>query len=296
MVAIAWGMSSCNSDDEGVPPTVDLSIMNFRSTEQPGSILLEWDVPEENPGYFYMKMHYYDPREKKDYSIIVSPYTKSLVIENTRKRYGAVYDFTFTPYSETDTPGEPFTLEGCTSGAAEKTVSVERIPLNLDITRFVTNSQDPGEGQLAGICDGNKDTFFHTSWRGDGKPYHWIDVDLGEEVDRFEIDTWNRKGAGANYPNQVKLYNINAMEDPDVDMDAPFYTYDHPNKTSGAESVKMIPAQEEPALTKKVRYLRYCPDGTGGSVFWHIAEFAVSKVIITEFDPEEDEKPVYDVQ
>lgn len=299
VVAVVLGMSSCDSD-EGVSPTVDLATMNFRATAQPGKILLEWDVPEGEPGYFYMKMHYFDPREKKDHNIVISPYAKSMVIENTRKRYGAAYDFTFTPYSETDTPGESFVLEGCRSEAAEVQASTERVPLNLKAASFAANTAQPGSSNtLDKICDGLKDTFYETQYGVTTPANRWIDVDLGEEMERFEIETWNRNAAN-NVPKDIKLYKITKLGDENVDMDQPFLTYTNPNKTASAQNIKMVPAEGEPALTNKVRYLRYCANGTKADgtfvPHWHLAEFSVSKVIMSRFDPEEDEKPIYDAQ
>lgn len=290
-LALATCFVSCN-DDEGVVPTVQLDAMNFRSEAGEGQIILRWDKPRDNPGYMYMKMEYTDPREKKFYNISISPYSDSIVIENTRARYGDAYSFKFTPYSESDTPGNPYVLNGCKSGPAPKTVSVERENIKLTVNSLYTNAQEPSEGPLKNLVDGSKSTFFHTVWSGGGPDgAHWLDVDLGEELDRFEIYTCNRNG-GSNHPTEVKLYPISKLNDSDVDMENPMLVYAPAVGGNGAENEVMFPAQDESALTTPIRGFRYC--AKSGSVFWNLAELAVRKVIINTYDPEVDEVPIYD--
>lgn len=294
IVALAACFTSCK-EDEGIAPTVDLSTMNFKSTPGEGEIVLSWDTPKENPGYMYMKMEYTDPREKKFRNVTISPYTNSLVISNTRARYGDAYDFKFTPYSETDTPGESYTLEGCKSGPAKKTTTTSREAIKLTVDDLYSNAPEPSEGKLEYLVDGQmtSSSFFHTAWSITvAEPYHYVDINLKEDVDRFEIDAWNRVGGGNNNPTEVKLYRISKLADDAVDMDNPFYTYNPGNTGKGEENIVMYPAQDQPAMTEPVHYLRFRAESS--AIFWHLSELIINKITINSFDPEVDEVAEYD--
>lgn len=290
-VGLCTAFISCRKDDLQILPTVNLSSLNFTSEPGEGEIKIKWNTPAENPGFMYIKMSYTDPRDHKYRVITLSPYTSELTIPNTRARYGNTYSFTFIPYSETDTPGTPFVLDKCVSGPAPSTVTITKTPIKL--AKIITNAQEPSEGPLTNLTDGNLDNYFHSQWSNSGgtEPYHWIDLDLGQEVTRFEIHTWNRKGAGNNFPNHIKLYRLSKLDDRTVDMEkGAFYEYDHPNKTSGGEGEITYPEIDQPEIKEPIRYLRYCPNGTGGSKFWHLAELSISKVEVSVFNPETDEK------
>lgn len=285
---LSIGLTSCNNDDVVVVPTADLASMNFTHEPGEGQITIKWDVPAENPGFMYMTMVYTDPRDKVTKTKTISPYTEEIVIPETRARYKDSYSFTFTPYSETNTPGQSFTLDKCSSLAAPATTTVEKIKLSLaDVT---TNAAEPSEGPLANLTDGNTSNFFHTAWSVDKGDKHWVDLDLGEEVTRFEIHTWNRNG-GSNHPKEVKLYRLSSMDDNSIDMEnGYFYQYTHPATAAGAEAQVMYPAQNDDEMSQPVRYLRYYAKSS--ATFWHLAEMEINKVIVHIYDPETDETEV----
>ena len=287
-LALAMGFTSCSDDVEEVVPTADLASMNFTFEPGEGEITLKWNVTPETAGFMYMKMVYTDPRDKVTRTLTISPYTQELVIPNTRARYGSNYSFTFTPYSDTDTPGKSFVLDNCSSKPAPATTTIERIPLT--IAGYSTNAQEPREGPLKDMFDGNRSTFFHSAWSVDKGENHWVTVDLGEGVDRLEIVTVNRNGGGAN-PSQVKLYKVASLDQAETDIDHPIYQYEHKNRGAGAENQQMCPTQDEPAFKEPVQFLRYLAKG-GGNKFWHLAEFAVNKIVLHTYDPETDEEEV----
>lgn len=287
-LALTVGFTSCSDDDDAIVPTVDLASMNFTHEPGEGEITLKWNLPGENPGFMYIMMEYTDPRDKVTHKQTISPYTDELVIPNTRARYGTGYSFKFTPYSETDTPGTPFVLDNCRSNAAPATTTVERVPLTIE--SYSTNAQEPSEGPLKDLFDGNRSTFFHSSWSANMGPNHWITVELSEAVDRLEIVTVNRNG-GNNHPGKVKLYKVSSLDQADFDIDAPIFEYNHKNRGRGGENQQMCPEQADPAFKEPVKYLRYLAEG-GGSVFWHLAEFDVNKIVLHVYNPETDEEEV----
>lgn len=287
-MAFAMGLTSCN-DEEGIAPSADLKAFNFVSEPGEGEITIKWDVPASNPGFMYMTMVYTDPRDKVTRCKSISPYTEEIVIPNTRARYGDSYSFTFTPYSETDTPGESFTLDKCKSGKAKATTTIEKVPVK--IVKYSTNAQEPQEGPLDNLFDNNPSTFFHSQWSNGGGPAnHWVTLELGEEVKRFEIATVNRVGGGNNNPREVKLYRLASMDDKEFDINSPFASYKHEKIAQGEEFFKMIPALDKDELETPVKYLRYLAKSS--TQFWHLAEMKINKVILHKFDPETDEKEV----
>lgn len=60
--------------------------------------------------------------------------------------------------------------------------------INLTAENFSTNAQEGSEGQIAGICDGDKTTYFHSRYQGQSVgAYHYIEVTLPEEVQKFKF-------------------------------------------------------------------------------------------------------------
>lgn len=284
-MVFASALASCN-DEEEVVPTVDLATLNFTHEPGAGEITLKWTAPEsvETAGFAYMKMSYTDPRDHKTRIKTISPYTSEMVIPNTRARYGEGYSFTFTPYSATDTPGKPFVLDKCRSNAAPATTTVTR-GAKIELKKLTTNSQESTEGPLANLTNGKTNDFFHTIWSTTKPERSWVDIDLGEELTRFEVHTWNRNTNGA--PQNVSLYRLSKLDDTSVDMvNGAIMTYKHPNTAPGAECGVLCPAQNLPDFDQPVRYLRYC-GSVGG--FWNMAELAIYKMEVNKYDPETDE-------
>jgi|UniRef100_UPI00359C7161 hypothetical protein len=288
--------TSCSDDNEGIIPMVNMQDMNFRAESAPGNITLKWDIPE-NPDYLYLELRYFDPREKKNCLKSLSSYTESITIEDTRARYGE-YSFTFTPFSEDGTPGESFTLT-TTSKPAPITTRVNRTPIKLSIDNLYTNAQQPGDGPLENILDGNASTYFQSQWAGDNIPDHqYIDIDLTEPVTRFELITVNRgDGGGANgIPETVKWYRIGSLGDETVDVTTatPIYQYTQPDRSSGAKCSFLYPAEVEEPLNRPIQYIRYYVRGKNGQKTWNLGDLSVNKVEIVVTDPEVDEVAEYD--
>lgn len=286
-------LASCNDDDDDMTPTVDLKTLNFTHEPGEGQITLRWTAPAnaEEAGFMYMKMTYTDPRDKKTRVKTLSPFSNEIVIPNTRARYGDTYSFTFVPYSETDTPGIPLVLDKCRSMPAAATVSIERIKIKVGIDQLYTNALEPSEGSLEALTDGDTGNFFHTIWSTDKPEYAYVDIDLGREVDRLEIHSWNRATANG-FPTTVSWSRLSKLQDENVHViDDALVTYEH-TPGSGVEFSYMYPAENEPPMSIPVRYLRYCGNIAQKQSFWHMAEMEFNEIIVHRFDPETDEKEV----
>lgn len=58
--------------------------------------------------------------------------------------------------------------------------------------QITTNAQQSTEGPLAGICDGNNKTFFHSSYSGTVDGFHYIEITLSEAVSSFKFSFESR--------------------------------------------------------------------------------------------------------
>ena len=62
--------------------------------------------------------------------------------------------------------------------------------ISLSADNFSTNAQEATEGAIANICDGDRSTFWHSQWSGDGSPdFHYLKVSLpeGRELSNFQF-------------------------------------------------------------------------------------------------------------
>lgn len=76
----------------------------------------------------------------------------------------------------------------------------------LTAENFDTNAQEPTEGPLENICDGDRTTFFHSMWSVGASDYHKLIITLPEDLElkdfRFKyITRWTGKG----YPLVIKI-------------------------------------------------------------------------------------------
>ena len=85
-------------------------------------------------------------------------------------------------------------------------------PIPLAADQLATNAQEPSEGPLDLLVDGNPDTFFQSFWDEwtypELKPtgYHHLTFDLRKEVSAFKFQYWNRKKANGSLPKAVNIY------------------------------------------------------------------------------------------
>lgn len=214
-IVASFTLASCSSDD--VAPITPSNISNIASEALPGQIKLTWDVPADK-NLDYVQISYYDHLEKKEMLRLASVYSDSIIIPNTRAKYGD-YNFTFVPVSSTKTYGTPtqFTAK---SGPAPTTTIVDVMPLNLKAEDLFTDAQEPSEGPLANIIDGNVGTFFHGAWSVDFGPLpHYIVVKLPRKVDLFRFSYTTRNAAAAgNHPKEMNIYVSNEFDGTTYDV------------------------------------------------------------------------------
>ncbi len=274
--------SSCSSDD--VAPITPSNISNVRSSELPGQIKLNWDLPADK-NLEYVQITYFDHLQKKEMMRLASVYSDSIIIPNTRKKYGD-YNFTLQTYSSTDTPGEAlkFTAQ---SGPAPSTISVIDVkPLVLKAEDLFTDSQEPTEGPIANLIDGNTSTFFHARWSGSPGPMpHYVVVRLPKKVNglRFSYTTRNAAAAG-NHPKEINVYMSKEFDGETYDVSNISFVKKFDQLPNGA--AKSF-TSDDLVLDDEYQYIWFEVLATHGATkYFALSELSVNEVILQVVDPE----------
>ena len=194
---------SCKKE-ESVTPS---GITNIQVTPMPGSIKITWEK-QEPITFEYIKVTYFDKLKKKEMLRLASSFSNEIIIPNTRKKFGE-YKFTLQPVSVTGEEGQVYTIEGI-SGIAPATYQftqaddAKKVELNTSIVS--TNAQEPTEGPIANLFDGNTGTFFHSIWsKTIGEPHH-IQVNLPTAIQGFKYTFATRhNGDGGGDVKRMKV-------------------------------------------------------------------------------------------
>lgn len=80
--------------------------------------------------------------------------------------------------------------------------------LITDASQLSTNAQEQSEGPIAGLIDGNENTYFHSAYNNDPTPEgtnHYIQVALNEPIKSFYFCTKKRTSNSNNRPTEIKI-------------------------------------------------------------------------------------------
>ncbi|MCI1647146.1 MAG: discoidin domain-containing protein [Bacteroides sp.] len=277
-------MGSCDSKLEpfetdgykGTPVTIDPQWVKGEAL--PGQILLTWEVPKKD--YSYLQIEYYDPLTKEIKYKIASTETTQMLIDDTRARFGD-YIFNFQTFNANHQGGVISEVKA-QSGAAPATITVKnKTKVNLIADQLSTNAQEPTEGPIKNLVDGNSGTFFHTRWSSPQLPLpHWIEVKLNEPHENFMIYYMNRTDntwATSGRPATVELQIGNDGE-----------TWEKVATLSGLPSAHSSEYWSNYVTPGKTfTYFRfYVTATTGNTQYFNLAEFAFYDVELDIYDPE----------
>ncbi len=271
---------ACKEEDK---QEIKLSgITDVTTFQEPGKIGISWKRVEP-VNFEYIRINYYDHLTKKNRSILASKYTDTIIIPDTRAKYGD-YKFTFQPFSSTETGGEVVDVVA-KSGAAPKTITVvgeEQLTLKAD--GLFTDAQDPGEGPIKDLIDGNQGTFFHMNWHQQTPFPHYIVVDLGKEVEGFKFSYTTRKHNNVDDPKKMTLFGSTTFDGTTFD----------PTTAVEIGMVEGLPKgnavsynSENFILNNKIRFLWFRVDeGHGSKNFIALSELSVTELQLKIIDPE----------
>lgn len=208
---------------EDVPQIQPSRISNIEATSLPGQIRLSW-TREEPVTYHYVKVTYFDRLEKKDMIRLASSYTDTILIPNTRAKFGE-YEFTLQPFSSTDTPGDIHKISAVSGPAIATYVltdgPVTEIPLTVDM--LSTNAQEPHEGPIANCLDRDPNTFFHTVWSRTLNELHYFQVNLSKAERAI---SFAYQGRHNNNVGDIKRVRIEGSNDGETWHDAKVHSFD----------------------------------------------------------------------
>ena len=84
----------------------------------------------------------------------------------------------------------------------------EQIELTVD--NFYTNAQEPTEGGMEYICDGETTTYWHSKWSGSTTEFHYLEVTIpdGLELTSFSFAWIDRGSNKQNIPLEVEVTSV----------------------------------------------------------------------------------------
>ena len=262
----------------GVPASIETKTVQSESL--PGQIKLKWQAPTGE--FAYLQIKYYDPLQKKDVYKIASKGTTEMLISNTRARYGA-YKFYFQTFNSAKEGGDINMVEATSGAAPSVTTVAEKTKIALTETQLSTNAQEPTEGPIKNLIDGNSGTFFHTRWSSPQISLpQYVQINFNEAHENFLIYYMNRNNSGtAARPGSVELQISNDGQN--------WETVTTLSGLPTAVSSEYTSSYVAPG--KKFTYFRFnVIVTTGNTKYFNMAEFAIYDVKLNVFNPETDEK------
>lgn len=260
------------------PPAIENSgAKSSVNMDAEASITISWDAFPEGSNIKNVEVSYVDPAQQvraasEPIVELLPPTATSYTVSNTMKKYGE-YVFTVRSISLLDNPGEPIEIRAVSKPVPHTpgdVIGETKIQLTAD--RLSSNAQEPNEGPIANLVDGNTATsnFFHTAWSVSIPGPHDITIDLGKEIsDHFKIKTTPRNAS--NIPVDIDLYGS-------LDGDEWFFIR-NVNKdgdaipTTGNGAPFTSPTYR---IMEAFRYLRYSVNKTNtNTTYWSMSEFEI---------------------
>lgn len=284
MVATFIGLQSCTADYVPFEETDDYlttpSLIEAITSEAlPGQIKLKWSVPADK-NYYFLRVSYFDPLTKKDVSRLASAHVDSMLVDNTRKRFGE-YEFKFQTFN-CKNEGSEIQIVKAVSGAApatEQIVSERKVALTAN---QLSLNAAPVEGQVADLIDGNLNTYVNTPWQGAdmAKAPFYLEVVLKEPLQNLKIG-YSMPASKATGPKQVKVL---------VSDDGNEWR-ELANIASGLVTGKGETWTSELMKSETpFKYIRWIIElsTSGGKYAWNMSEFALYDVKLDIYDPEKE--------
>ena len=278
LIIVASALSSCNDYQAFEYPSIGTknptAISNVVATSLPGQIALKWTVPTDS-NYYFVRVSYFDHLSQKTIVRVASVYKDTLLIPNTRAKYGE-YEFKFQTFSRSNVGGD-IVFTKAVSGVAPIVVTVLKTKIPLVADQLSTNAQEPTEGAIKNLLDGNLATYFHTAWSVSIPGPHLMQVDLKKTISNFQFYFGNRDN-GSNKPQTVDL-----MGSTDGVSWQLIQTISQGLPT-GAKSEYTSPTINAATPFSKLRLV--VQKTNSSSVYFTMSEFSVFEITTTIVDPE----------
>lgn len=251
------------------------AISNITYEALPGQIKLNWDIPADS-NFYYLKVSFFDHLTQTEKTKVASIYTNELIVSDTREKFGD-YDFTFQTFNSSNEGGEIVALKA-KSGKAPATETITTTRIALEDSQFSTDNQEPSEGPIKNLNDGNPNSFFHTRWSSPQVPMpQYIQIDLKDPLTNISFAYQNRNGSQVG-PEHLKVLISN---DGDNWTEVAEYTSGLP---SASRAIYNSPVIRNSEPFTKVRFL--VTKTFGDKNYFNLAEFMLYSVQIDIYDPE----------
>lgn len=271
------GFASCN-DEDSIKPS---EVTGLASETRAGEIVLRWNTPDDG-SVAHIKVAYNDPRLDKDVVRLASVFADSIVIPDTRARYPE-YEFTVQTVSATGDLSAAQTIKQKSEAAAVTTkTSIQEITLSAD--DLSTNAQEPSEGDISNLLDGDTGTFFHTAWSVSRPAPHWMQVNLKETLDDHYRFFYSPRNNGNNKPTDVDLMGSTDGENWTLIKN---FTQEKDELPTTSTDVYTSEVLECPFPFSQIRFV--VNKTNNNTVFWTMSEFKFYNVTVSVFNPETDE-------
>lgn len=156
-------------------------------------------------GELYMYKGYYgEPDPEYTFTINPTPADATVVINGEEQKTvrlvtGSNIEWTVSAAGYKDKTGSLTLTANTRIDVVLEAEAHEYVKLDLSLAAVYTNAQEPEEGPIAGMFDGNLSTFFHSPWSQEIGYPQYIVVDLGESVSTFKFETIARSNDTATW-------------------------------------------------------------------------------------------------
>ena len=163
---------------------------------------------------------------------------------------------------------------------ATNAVTISRKAGTLTADMLSTNAQEPSEGPIKNLVDGNNSTFFHTPWSYTQEFPQWIQIDFNEPHENFIIgyvnrtdNTWTSDGR----PAVVDLQISNDKTEWET-----VTTLSGLPSSAGSEYTSdfVMPGKTFTSFRFSVT------SATGSASYWNMGEFMMYDADVEIYDPE----------
>ena len=87
----------------------------------------------------------------------------------------------------------------------------------LKANNFSTNAQEISEGPIANICDGNRSTYFHSTWSSQTSGYHYLRIELPDTLSACSFKYYTRDW-GRCIPKKIAIKGMHKYQVRDIEL------------------------------------------------------------------------------
>lgn len=280
-LCLCIGLCVSCSEDTSVDYT--FQVVNLTAEAREGAIKLNWELPQDS-NLLYVRIDYYNIRQKKDYVVNKSVFADSLVVDGLLARDGA-YTFRLTAVNANGQESALSAEVSCTCLPVQPVITTSQKEVDADMVHYETNAQEPTGWPLDNLFDGDYGTFFHTPWTIEIGWPQWVEIEVSQPINGITFYTINRDDNGSGIPGFVEILASNNRE-----------TWTKLYEFSGTDDIPNIKngRYDSPLiydLETHYKYFRYnVTEGNGGNSYWNMAEMAWTfyEVTQTVYDPENE--------